>query len=61
MSASKPYCELGWETTVGRQSRGRVEQEAVLENLLDEVDQVALLKARALYALHLAGAQAPAD
>jgi hypothetical protein len=36
------------------------EQEAALDTLLDEVDQVALLKARALYTLQLASAQAPA-
>ena len=37
------------------------EQEAALDNLLDEVDQVALLKARALYTLQLTSAQAPAN
>lgn len=46
---------------VHREGALSAEQEAALDTLLDEVDKVALLKARALYTLQLASAQAPAN
>jgi hypothetical protein len=47
--------------TVNREGALSAEQETTLDTLLDEVDQVALLKARALYTLQLASAQASAN
>jgi hypothetical protein len=46
---------------VNREGALNAEQETALDTLLDEVDQVALSKARALYTLQLASAQASAD
>jgi hypothetical protein len=46
---------------VNREGALSAVQEAALDNLLDEVDQVALSKARALYTLQLASEQAPAN
>jgi hypothetical protein len=46
---------------VNREGALSAEQETALDTLLDEVDQVALLKARALYTLQLGSAQAHAN
>jgi hypothetical protein len=46
---------------VHREGALSAEQETALDTLLDEVDQVALSKARALYTLQLTSAQAPAN